>query len=495
MNAVVLPVVVPLAAAILLLFVRHASVRWWLSLGASLLTLAVSALLLPATLRGEVLVSALGDWPAPWGIQIVADALSAVTLTASAITAVLAVTLSRPTVDSRRERFGHHALLQFLFTGVNLSFLTGDLFNLFVAFEVTLVASYALVTLGGAVGQLREGFRYVVFNLLVSALFVVGAGLSYGLLGTLNFAHLAERVAALGPTPAVTALALLLMTVFATKTALFPLAFWLPGSYPEPPPATGAFFAAVLTKVGAYALIRVFSTVFTSEPDVTGPALMALGGLTVLVGALGALSQRTWRAILSFTVVGSVGFLAFGLGLGSEAGLAATVFYLLSSVVVTFTLFAVAAWAERASLQEETRVGGALEVAPWLAGGFMAGLLGMVGLPPTSGFVGKFGLVLAGAREGGWLAWLGVAAMLVSSLVTLVALVTVWRRFFWGEVCLPRRPGVPPSLTVTVAAAVALTVLLAAFSGPVYRAASVTAAQLATPDVYVRGVLRGGETP
>lgn len=490
MNSVMLPVLVPLAAATLLLFLRPAGLRWWLSLGAAVLTLVCSAWMLPSALGGQVLVSSLGDWPAPWGIQIVVDALSAVTLTVSGVAAVLAVLLSRATVDSRRERFGHHALLQFLFVGVNLSFVTGDLFNLFVAFEVMLVASYALVTLGGSVGQLREGFRYVVFNLLISAVFVIAAGLTYGLLGTLNFAQLAQRSAELGATPAVTALALLLMTVFATKTALFPLAFWLPGSYPEPPAATSAFFAAVLTKVGAYALVRLFTTVFTEDSGVTGPILLALGGVTVLVGALGALSQRTWRAILSFTVMSSVGFLAFGLGLGTTAGLSATVFYLVNSVLVTFALFAVAALAERRSGGEHVGVGGVLEVAPWLAAAFMAGLLAVVGLPPTSGFIGKFALIRAGVDAGGTLAMVGVAAMLLSSFVTLVALVTLWRRFFWGESGVTRR-AVPRLLPITVALSVGFTLALAVLAGPVYGAADRVAAQLTSPTNYVLGVLGG----
>lgn len=488
MNAVLLPILIPLTAAVVLLVLRGRDARFRVSLLSAVLTLAASAFLLPATLRGEVWSSDLGAWTAPFGISIVADGLSAIAVTAASLVGLLAVVLSRGTTDERRERFGHHALLHLLFAGVNQSFLTGDLFNLFVAFEVMLVASYALMILGNDVGQLREGFRYVVFNLLVSAVFVVAAGFAYGLLGTLNFADLASRAADLGPDARVTALALLLMFVFATKTALFPLSFWLPGAYPEPPPAVSAYFAAVLTKVGAYALIRLLTTVFPTEPEVTHTILLTLGAVTVLVGALGALSQRTWRSILSFTVVSSVGYLGIGLGLNSAEALSATVFYLAQSMIVTFGLFAVAALAEQLTGTESVATGGLLSRFPLLAAAYFVGLLALVGLPPTSGFVAKLGLVRAAADLGTPLAFLAVAAIVLGSFLTLVTLASVWRAAFWGE--LPRAPQ-PARRTLIGAtlAAGAVTASLIVLSGPLYASSDRVAAELRTPSEYAEGVL------
>ncbi|HWG83865.1 MAG TPA: proton-conducting transporter membrane subunit, partial [Deinococcales bacterium] len=260
MNLVALPVLVPLVSGLLLLAVPTRTARHVLSMLAGAATLAASVGILSQAAAGNTLVSSLGGWPAPFGIVLVADGFSGVMVVLSAITGLATVSYAGGAADSRREGYGQPALLQFLFTGVNMSFLTGDLFNLFVAFEVMLIASYALLVLGGTRRQLREGFRYVVVNLLASAVFVTAAGLTYGILGTLNMAHLAERAAALGPDRTVTALALLLASVFATKTALFPLAFWLPASYPAPPPLISAYFGGMLTKVGVYALVRLLVT-------------------------------------------------------------------------------------------------------------------------------------------------------------------------------------------------------------------------------------------
>ncbi|PYE56540.1 proton-conducting transporter membrane subunit [Deinococcus yavapaiensis] len=487
MNAVLLPILIPLTSAVLLLVLRGRDARFAVSLLSAALTVAASAALLSATLNGEAPSSNLGGWAAPFGIAVVADGLSAISVTAASLVALLTVLLSRGTTDERRERFGHHALLHLLFAGVNQSFLTGDLFNLFVAFEVMLVASYALMVLGNDVGQLREGFRYVVFNLLVSAVFVVAAGFAYGLLGTLNFADLALRSAPLGPNASVTALTLLLMFVFASKTALFPLSFWLPGAYPEPPPAVSAYFAAVLTKVGAYALIRLLTTVFPTEPHVTHTIVLVLGSATVLVGALGALSQRTWRSILSFTVVSSVGYLGVGLGLNSPDALTATVFYLAQSMLVTFGLFAVAALAERFTGTESVVTGGLLSRSPLLAAAYFVGLLALVGLPPTSGFVAKLGLVRAAAEVGTSLAFLGIGAILLGSFLTLVTLASVWRSAFWGE----SRRAAPAGrfLTATTLVAGAVTASLIVVSGPLYASADRIAAELANPGEYAREVL------
>lgn len=490
MNPVLLPILIPFLAGIALLFGGSRPLQVAVSLIAGVLGLSAAVHLLTLTSGGQVLTAQMGGYAAPYGISMVADHLSALLVVLTAISALVVSLHVAIHPDPLRERYRLMGLLQMLFTGVQLSFLTGDLFNLFVAFEVMLVASYGLAVLGSTREQLREGFRYVVMNLLVSALFVGTAGIVYGLMGTLNMAHIGQRSLELGGHPSVAAVSLLLLLVFAGKAALFPLGFWLPGTYPALPPAVGAFFAAMLTKIGIYALYRVGTVMFVADAWSGQQVLLILGIASMLFGAFGALSQREWRRILAFLVVSSVGYMAYGLGLGTPEALAATTFYMMVSVIVTLAAFLVAAIAEHMSGQSHVRARGFVEISPALALMFMLCALTLAGLPPTAGFIGKFALVQAGLAQGGTLALLGVGVILLASLLTLQALLGIWLSFFWGR--RPRgsraRPlgawqGVPTVMAVTLVAA------LFVLAGPLYAYAQTTAAQLSDPQVYIRGVL------
>ncbi|MPY66265.1 hypothetical protein F8S09_06070 [Deinococcus sp. SDU3-2] len=488
------PILAPLGLGVLLLYPWRRPVRVGLALAGAFAVLLFAASLVAATSGGAVLVSSLGGWPAPFGIVMTADRLGAWMSLLAAVSGVLAVWQAAADPDPVREKHHLFGLLFFLFAGVQLSFLTGDLFNLFVAFEVMLVASYALAVLGSTREQLREGFRYIVMNLVASALLVVTCGLAYGVLGTLNFAHLAQRSAELGPNTTVTAVGVLLLIVFAAKGALFPLGFWLPGTYPALPPAVGAFFAAVLTKVGIYALIRVFTTVFNQDPTLPNTLLLGLGAVTMLFGAFGAVSQREWRRIFSFTVISSVGYLAFGLGLGTPEALRASVAYLAVSVLVTAALFAIAAVAERAAGSRLVAVRGMLDFMPLLAACFLLCALTVAGLPPSGGFVAKYALVRAGLAQGSPLALAAVFSALLASLILLYAMLGVWRGFFWGKhlVMFPVYR-VPFALRAVAYAATALVAGLTLFAGPLLGWADATAAELSEPGQYIRGVL--GDEP
>lgn len=485
------PILVPLGLGILMLAPMGRRARAGLALATALLTLLCSALLLSAVWNGAVLVSELGAWPAPFGIVMTADRLGAFMSVLASVSALLATWAALVNPDSTRERHHLFTLMAVLSAGVQMSFLTGDLFNLFVAFEVMLVASYALAVLGSTREQLREGFRYIVMNLAASALLVLACGLTYGALGTLNFAHLAQRSAELGPNATVSAISVLLLLVFAAKGALFPLGFWLPGTYPALPAATGTFFAAILTKVGAYALIRVFTTVFTQDPALPQTLLLILGSVTMLYGALGMLSQREWRSVLSFAVVSSAGYVAFGLGLGTPLALRATLSYLAVSVTVTAALFLIAAVAERAAGTRNVRARGFLDERPWLAGAFLLCALTAAGLPPTAGFIAKFALVQAGVQSGTPLAWVAVTGALLASLVTLLALLNVWRGFFWGEATGTRPAPAPRGTRLPAYAASALVAALAVGGGSLLSFTGAAASDL-RGDGYVRGVLGTG---
>lgn len=504
MNLLAAPVLIPLFAAAGLLLVRTPSARLAVSVTAAAATLLAAVAVAARALGGEVLVLQMAGWPAPYGISLVADRLTAWMLLLSGSVGLLSVllagvTLRHPPARGRsallnraREAFGTQSLLQFLFMGVNMSFLTGDLFNLFVAFEVMLVASYGLLLLGGELPQLREGFKYVVINLVSSAIFVLGAGLAYGLVGSLNMADMAARLEAHGPDPRVTALALVLTLVFATKAAMFPLGFWLPDSYPVPAAATSAFFAAILTKVGVYALVRIHTLIFPGE-QLPGQLLLGLAGVTVLIGSLGAITRQRWRPSLAFANVASVGYVLLGAFLGGT-GLAAAVYYLGHSVLVVFALFAVAAVAERIS-GSDYRVEGHLARYPWLGVGFFLAALAVAGLPPTSGFIGKFGLVTALLDRGGALATWGAVAGLLGSLLLLYAAVQIWRDYFWGEEHAVHQVPLPATLRGVTAVAVSLTLAFAVFAGPAYRQAEAAAAQLLDGGDYRRAVLDAPPPP
>lgn len=489
------PILVPMGTALLCMLPLGRTFRAGAALVGSLLMLLFSVLLLVHTGNGDVLVSELGGWAAPFGIVMTADRLSALMSTLASVCGVLTVWFMGAAEDKVREKHHAFALTMLLLTGVQQSFLTGDLFNLFVAFEVMLVASYALAVLGSTREQLREGFRYIVMNLAASSLLVMACGLVYGTLGTLNFAHLAQRSLEIGPNSTVAAVSVLLMLVFASKAALFPLGFWLPSTYPALPQASSALFAALLTKVGVYALIRVFTTVFQVDSALAQNLLLMLATVSMVYGALGALSQKEWRRVLSFAVMSSVGYLVFGLGLGTQEALRAALGYVAVSILTTLALFFIAAVAERAggtAVIRDRR--GYIDRFPLLAAAFLFCALAMAGLPPTIGFVGKYALVRAGMLQGSTLAYVAVAAALLSSLLTLFAMLSIWRDFFWGK-----RDQSAPVYAVErmqqapAYAASALVVLLTVLAGPLFQLAGQTARELENQNLYIRGVL--GERP
>ncbi len=473
---------------------------------AALATLLVSVWIAAVSFSGVIMSTQLGGWPAPYGITLVADGLTGIMLLLSGITGLLTVvyagsSLQHPpgrggklALNRAREALGVQALLQFLLMGVNMSFLTGDLFNLFVSFEVMLIASYGLLLIGGTLPQLREGFKYVVVNLIASAIFVAAAGLAYGLFGTLNLADMALRLQSVSGDPRVTLIAALLALVFATKAAAFPFGFWLPRSYPAVPGAVAAFFGAVLTKVGVYALLRLFTLVV---PDETGlqNVLLLLAGLTISFGALGAVAQRRWRHLLAFANVASVGYLLAGV---SSGALAPTLFYLIHSVLVIFTLFLLAGLAELVAGERfggDTHAEGHLGAYPLLGALYFVAALALAGLPPTGGFIGKFALVQALLETGGVLR-VGVAGVaVVAGLLLLYAGVGIWRGFFWGDGDAVHRVALPMGMLRVTWAAGGLLVLLALLGGPVYALAERVAAQLETPAAYITQVLLKGTAP
>lgn len=491
---VALPVIVPLVGASLgVLTSPWRRVQRVISLLALSTNVVVSVMLLVDVDGDEMLVMQAGGWKVPLGITLAVDRLSAVMLVVSSLMllSVLVYAIGQGAEESRYASFNPVYLV--LAAGVSASFVTGDLFNLFVAFEMMLVASYVLLTLGGRPGQVRSGMSYVVISLVASTFFITALALIYAATGTVNMAELSQRIPELSDGVR-TGFSLLLILVFGIKAGLFPLFFWLPDSYPTAPGAITAVFAGLLTKVGVYAIIRSQTLLFPPDAQ-QGSFLLVLAGLTMVVGVLGALAQDDLRRMLSFHIVSHIGYMIFGLALFTLAGIAGAVFYVVHHIVVKTALFLVAGLVERrAGSDRLSRIGGLVRSAPMTAVLFALPALSIAGLPPFSGFVGKFALVSSGIESDEWAI---VAASLLVSLLTMYVMVRIWSGVFWGE---PEDPAiaawidsddsaVPRLMTVSATAVVALSVALMIFAGPLYDYSKRTAEDLLAPDRYVTAVI------
>lgn len=430
-NLVVAPLLLPLLTAIALLFVRSSiTLQRRISLSGAVLNAAAAALLVGQVRGGGIQTLYMGGWQPPYGIVFVADMLAALLVLVAALAAIACLLYASRTVGEPRERMHVYPLLHFLLAGVYGSFLTGDLFNLFVCFEVMLISSYALIVLGGTKRQLRETFKYILVNILSSALFVAAVAYLYGEVGTLNMAHLSQRVAEAGQGGMLNVIAVLFMIVFALKAGLF-LFFWLPGSYGAPPSAIRVVFAALLTKVGLYALIRTFSLIFYHNPDVTHMWLGLMAGATMALGSIGAIAYRDVPRALNYQVVIGIGFIGYGVALATGDAWSGVVFYMLHDILAKALLFILGGMLIAAAGTEKLDgMGGLIGRFPLIGWLLLGASLAIVGIPPLSGFPGKVALIGAGLQQG---AYVLAALGLLSSLAALYALLRLFRQAFWGE--------------------------------------------------------------
>ena len=492
--AIALPIVLPLAgAAVCLGLGKWPLLRRVLSITVLTATVLASISLLVRVADGSVIAVGTGGWETTVGITLVADTFSAIMLSVSSLMllAVLFFAIGSERTDDTVSPF--HAVYLILAAGVSASFLTGDLFNLFVAFEITLTASYVLITFGGSRLQVRHGMSYVVISLLASTLFITAIGLVYAATGTVNMAEVAIRLAEVDPGLR-SALGILFLVVFGVKAAIFPLFFWLPDSYPVAASPVTAIFAGLLTKVGVYAIIRSQTLMFPSD----GPStlLLAVSGLTMIVGVLGAIAQDDVKRILSFHIISQIGYMIFGLGLFTVAGLAATVFYVVHHIIIKTTLFLVAGLIEeRTGTAALSRLGGMLHASPLLATLFLLPALSLAGIPPLSGFVAKLTLIQSGLEIG---ANLTVGVAILVSLLTLFSMTKIWAGVFWGTATEepPRPLGLErnqmrnPRLMVWATSALVVAGLaFVVAAAPLYELGLNAAATLVDPSAYVQAVM------
>ncbi len=492
---IIVPVVLPLFAAGALVLIERSSLALAraVSLAVTFALLLVACGLMWHASGGAVEAYLLGNWKAPFGIALALDRLSALMLVLTSFVALAAQLYARTGFDEKGPHF--HTLFQVQLMGLNGAFLTADLFNLFVFFEVLLIASYGLLLHGAGAARLRASVHYVTFNLTASALFLIAVSMLYGITGTLNMADLAERVAGAQDDNAalIQAAGLLLLVVFCIKAALLPLYFWLPDTYGAATPPVAALFA-IMTKVGVYAIARVYTLVFGAEggvaADLAQPWLAWLAVGTLLLAGLGVLAARRLRTLVAYLVIVSAWTLLLALGIGSERTIAAGLFYLVPSTLMAAALFLLA---DRIAAARGD-AGDALDAGGWTSPRERLGVLffflavSAAGLPPLAGFLGKAQL-LAGAAQTSVAteAWAGI---LLSSLAMVIAFARAGSRLFWKAEQLGVRPlnaPVQQTLALALLAAALLAAPLAA--GPLASYTGATAAQLIERRGYVDAVL------
>ncbi|MGV9795690.1 Na+/H+ antiporter subunit D [Gordonia sp. NPDC003422] len=523
---IVLPTLVPMiAAALTLLQSRSPRFQRAVTTGAIGTAFVASCLLLYLTNRYGTWSLTIGGWGdkgypnGPLGITLVVDQLAALMLVVS--TSVLLCVVVYAIGQGIRDGTEQQPVSIFLPTyliltaGVCNAFLAGDLFNLYVSFEVLLAASFVLLTLGASAERVRAGASYVMVSMVSSLIFLAGIAFAYATTGTLNLAEMALRLDDV-PSGTRNALYAVLLVAFGIKAAVFPLSTWLPDSYPTAPAPVTAVFAGLLTKVGVYAIIRAHSLLFPGGS--MDNMLLVAGLLTMLVGIFGAIAQSDIKRLLSFTLVSHIGYMIFGIALSSEIGMSAAIFYVAHHILVQTTLFLVVGLIERQAGSASLRRLGGLIASPVLAALFLIPALNLGGIPPFSGFIGKVALLEAGVQDGSVLAWALVAGSVVTSLLTLYVVARVWTKGFWrpradapegdmadrgpsalidesSDIAFDDRPDVgrmPITMVVPTALMVAAGLVLTLWAGPILGFTDRAATDIVDRNVYVEAVLGEG---
>lgn len=494
---VALPVLIPLlSGALSLLFWRSRTIQRLLGVAGTGALLLAGIWLFVRVQEQGIIVLQVGGWQAPYGISLVADLLGAIMVLLTGIIGFAVAIFSLPTMGKGHEKFGYYPLMHLLLAGVVGAFLTGDIFNLYVWFEVMLLASFALLILGGERAQMEGAIKYVTLNLVSSVIFLSAVGLLYGAVGTLNMAHIAERVALIEDSTLVDVLAVMFMVSFGIKAGAFPLFFWLPASYHTPPVAVSVLFAGLLTKVGVYALFRVFTLIFNDSVGFTHEILLWGAALTMLTGVMGAAAQFEFRRILSFHIVSQIGYMLMGLALFTPLALIGGVFYILHHIIVKANLFLVSGLVYRLrGSYDLKKLGGVYKTWPLLGVLFLIPALSLAGLPPLSGFFAKFVLIRASIESGEIL--ITVIALFVG-MMTLYSMTKIWAEVFWKKMPEPEAGQAPlPTLkqshlwqmVIPIVGLAACTVFIGLNGQLFYDVAAATAAQLLDPQSYIDAVL------
>jgi len=486
-----LPLLIPLFAAVLLMVtLSDHKAQKWISGAAVLAMLSTSFYLLYHIHHTGTVALQLGGWKAPFGISLVLDMLSVIMLTATACVAAVIILYSFGSIDKIREESGYYPLVFFLLTGVNGAFITGDIFNLYVWYEVMLTASFVLMTLGSKKDQLTAGIKYLTINFVASIFFVAAIGVLYGMVGSLNMADIADRLRNAGEVPYINGVCMLFVIAFSIKAALFPFFFWLPASYHTPPVVITALFSGTLTKVAIYTLIRFQSLYLFSETAFWKPFFLIIAGLTMIIGVLMAASQYDTRKILSFHIISQVGYMVMGLALSTVGSLAGAIYFVAHNIFSKTSLFLVSGLVhQRSGTYEIRKLGGLYSSAPYITFLFFIPALALAGIPPLPGFFGKFLLVKSGLEEGNYAI---AATAIFVSLVTLFSMVKIWNEVYWKKEPSDEPPGRVSRRAFLATSLLMLgVVLMGVFAGPVIGLCQEAAEQILDSDQYIQAVMGG----
>jgi multicomponent Na+:H+ antiporter subunit D len=511
MNALVIaPILFPLLLGLLTMLTwKYKKTQEIINLSGTFVFLLIGIFLVKEVLSNGMQHFQAGNWIAPFGITIIADTFSSIMVL---ITCVMATATAIYSVSSlkgkdrclsdminKRRQFAYYPLLNIMYMGICGAFLTGDLFNMYVWFEIMLISSFILLSMDGTKDQLEGTFKYVTINLISSAFFLIGVGFLYGITGTLNMADLAVKVSQIENQGLVTLISMFFLICFGIKAAIFPLFFWLPASYHTPHISIAAIFAGMLTKVGVYSLIRVFTLIFIHDVGYTHTILLWIAALTMFVGVLGAASHYDMRRILSFHIISQIGYMILGLALYTPLAIAGGVFYIMHHIIVKANLFLVSGLVNRLKGTFDIRNTGALvNVYPFLAVLFLIPALSLAGIPPLSGFWAKFFVIKAGLINKEYIV---VAVALLVGLLTLFSMMKIWNEAFWKkdpETAENKKLTIPGLfskhnvfMTIPIILLAMITLTIGFFPEPFFQVAQRTATELMNPAIYINTVLGG----
>lgn len=491
-----LPIVISLLTAVAVFITkRNICLAERISGASTLLTVCVAAFLTSDVIQHGPVAVAFGQWFAPFGVVVVADLFTVAMVMVTAVIGLICVLYAVGDIRNKPSYGIYHALMHVLLAGVYGAFLTGDIFNLYVWFEVMLIASFGLMVLDANKTQIDGAVKYVILNLISTLFFLLAIGLLYGVTGTLNLADLHAK-AALMPSDTKTLLAGFFLFAFSIKAALFPLFVWLPASYHTLPSGVVALFAALLTKVGVYSLLRVFTLVFPLAESGWQSTLMWMACLTMLTGVLGAASHYDIKKILSFHIISQIGYMIMGLAVYTPLAVAGAIFYIVHHILVKANLFLIGGFVERKyGTSQLKQLGGVYKAMPWLALLFFITAFSLAGFPPLSGFWGKFLVIKASLQIEGY--WLAATALLVG-LLTVFSMSKIWNAVFWKKQPSDADAQIMTKSTtylycIPIVTLTAMSLIIGLVAEPFYQFAMQAALQLLEPKEYIQAVLGGGQ--